>query len=413
MNENDLNQVLMDGIKEILFIMKVGDDSEFYYDFVNRAAIEKTKLSKDVIGKPIRQLYTEEVATVLYEKYLKVVTTLETVIYQDSFKTRKGDVCFSETTLTPIFDSKGEKCSYVVASVQDITAKIRNKHLGVIANDSQDLIKVIDEKGIIIDASPSHKNILGYDREEYIGESFLKQIHPDDTRRFKEIMLYSLNNYESLKIEIRKKHVLQGWIWFEYKATPVFDDNNKFLYMICLASNIQTHKDYESKLKHFAYYDSLTNLPNRRYLKKRLAHALEDYRQGNINMLAVAILDIDFFKSVNDNYGHDTGDAVIVEYGNRIKSSIRDIDLVARLGGDEFVVLLPNIGNVENLNRAADKIQNAMHKPWIINGMKLNITTSMGITVVLDKNESISNVLKNADIALYKAKNTGKDGYYI
>lgn len=413
MKENELKQILMDEIKDILFVMKVGDDFGFYYDFINRAALEKTELSMDVIGKSIYEVNTEEVANFLTEKYKRVLQTLTSVTYQDSYNSQHGDISYFETTLTPIVDSTGSKCSYIVTLVHDITEKKRFEHLGVIAEDSQDLITWMDDNGIVIESSLSHKSILGFDQNLYVGKSFLELIHPDDVLSFKEAMSSSLKKKASFKIDIRKKHVSKGWIWFEFKATPIFDHNNKLLYLVCLSSNIQTHIDYELKLKYFAYHDSLTNLPNRRYLKERLAKELENFKEVKMNVLAIVFLDIDYFKCINDKYGHDMGDAVIAEFGNRISRNIRDIDFVARLGGDEFVIMLPNIGSKENVKRFAEKIQTVIRQPWLMKGIKLNITTSMGITIASNKMESISSVLKNADLALYEAKKAGKDSYYI
>ena len=126
------------------------------------------------------------------------------------------------------------------------------------------------------------------------------------------------------------------------------------------------------------------------------------------------MMDMDDFKMINDTYGHDIGDKVLIEFAKRIESCLRDTDIVARLGGDEFAILLPEIASVHDAEQIAERIQNKMREPWMIDHYQLNVSTSIGIFVInQDEHLTPHSVVRNADKALYKVKNTGKMSYCI
>ncbi|RFB11384.1 diguanylate cyclase [Bacillus sp. HNG] len=546
-----LHQVIMEGIKEPLFIVKVGDDTEFYYECLNHTAMEKTGLNEKIIGKSISEVYPKERADFLNKQYRLAVSKAESIKYTDSYNSLLGEKYYSETTVTPLLDRVTNQCTHVIAHVHDITEKkwgefelreywkkvnesnqkysslyknnsdaiitfnidgdiiegnnkvealtgysmdeiaysdlsalfdqknvellqanfkkaiegelldfslIMNKKTGeqielvvkftpiivnnqvvgifsmmkditnlihitrkymdtkqrlkIITEKSQDLITILDPHGFIVDASPSHKHILGYEQEELIGKHFTYNIHPEDKSLLEETILHAIHMDKSGRIHIRKKHAVNGWMWFDMKATPVFNEDNEFIYMVCVSSDIQSQMDYELELKHLAFHDSMTNLPNRRYLKDFLKKSVDDYVNNKINGLVVGMMDLDHFKSINDEMGHDAGDAVIIEFGNRIRKNLRNIDFIARLGGDEFVIVLPDTQEVE-IGNILENIQKTIHEPWFIGDKTFHLTTSIGIGIVPKDEISISSILKTADIALYEAKEAGRDTYKI
>ncbi|GAE94863.1 diguanylate cyclase/phosphodiesterase [Gracilibacillus boraciitolerans JCM 21714] len=165
-------------------------------------------------------------------------------------------------------------------------------------------------------------------------------------------------------------------------------------------------------MEHNATHDYLTGLPNRRLFKSKLTERL---CHPSSDSLAVLMLDIDDFKSINDTFGHDIGDAVIVEFGKKVSQYLGDNDIVARLGGDEFIVLLYSISYAEKAEQFANNIKEVMKKPW--GGLEIgniDVTTSIGITITnSEDNKDAFQLMKQADIALYEAKNDGKNGFYI
>ncbi|SDH98041.1 diguanylate cyclase domain-containing protein [Propionivibrio dicarboxylicus] len=178
-----------------------------------------------------------------------------------------------------------------------------------------------------------------------------------------------------------------------------------------IAIDISEHKAMEEKIRTLAYFDSLTNLPNRRMLLDRLTQALSRARRHH-TPLAVMFLDLDYFKNINDLLGHDVGDALLKVVSARLTRCVRTGDTVSRHGGDEFIILLAEIAAPEDAALVAEKIINAINAPIQIECHTLNITTSIGIAVCrVDSADEVQDLLKKADAAMYAAKDEGRNGY--
>ncbi|MDE0583309.1 GGDEF domain-containing protein [Planococcus sp. A6] len=192
------------------------------------------------------------------------------------------------------------------------------------------------------------------------------------------------------------------WIWSELLAKPVFDASESYSHMVIIIRDIDLQKKYEAKLELLAFRDPLTNLPNRRYFQESLEQALIDFRVKEKHF-AVMLLDVDEFKQINDQWGHETGDAIIQEFGRRLETTVFESDVVARLGGDEFIILLANIDSVNCALTVIEKIRNIMKKTWTIEGMSLSVSTSIGLAMPHPE-ATVSSMLKEADQAMYKEK---------
>ncbi|MCF6147105.1 MAG: GGDEF domain-containing protein [Candidatus Kuenenia sp.] len=166
----------------------------------------------------------------------------------------------------------------------------------------------------------------------------------------------------------------------------------------------------EEVITHMAYFDEITNLPNRRLFNDRLYVAISNasrYRKR----LAVMFLDLDGFKNVNDSLGHQIGDQLLVEIAYRLSHTVRQSDTIARMGGDEFIVLLTQADHVDNIISVANKILEAVKQPILLDGNEIRITISIGIAQYPDNGKDVNTLLKSADIALYRAKESGKNNY--
>jgi len=159
-----------------------------------------------------------------------------------------------------------------------------------------------------------------------------------------------------------------------------------------------------------AYYDIVTNLPNRAFLIEKLEETI-DYAKRKVEKFAVLFLDLDKFKGINDNYGHHSGDLLLKLVSERIKKNIRKVDFLARQGGDEFVIILPEIIDNQNIDFVVRKLIKIFEQPYSIFGNNLKITTSIGIAVYPSDGKNYIDLLKYADLAMYHAKNTGKNRY--
>lgn len=170
------------------------------------------------------------------------------------------------------------------------------------------------------------------------------------------------------------------------------------------------HKQAEEQLVYMATHDALTGLPNRVLFNDRLTQELA-HAQRNKQKLAVMLLDLDYFKDVNDKLGHSVGDKLLQLVGRRLAGLLRKSDVVARMGGDEFLLLLPEIARVENVVKVANKILEVIRKPFVFNSHELDITTSIGIAVFPNDGEDPSTLVKNVDMAMYRAKGRGRDNH--
>jgi diguanylate cyclase (GGDEF)-like protein len=163
---------------------------------------------------------------------------------------------------------------------------------------------------------------------------------------------------------------------------------------------------------HLAYHDALTGLPNRTLFQDRLSVALAQARRRG-QLAAVMFLDLDRFKVVNDTVGHAVGDQLLRSVAERLKTFVRDGDTVARVGGDEFTLLLPELERMEDVVDVADRILETLRQPWVLNGHEFHVTTSIGIAVWPDDGEDAEALLRNADTAMYRAKDQGRDNYKL
>ncbi len=199
-------------------------------------------------------------------------------------------------------------------------------------------------------------------------------------------------------------------IWVRDTVRAVRDTEGRMLYYEGSLEDITARKQAEETIKRLAYHDPLTGLSNRRLLNDRLRLVMAQARR-NRQKLAVMLLDLDHFKDVNDTLGHSVGDQLLQVVGDRLTNLLRSSDTVARMGGDEFMVLLPEIAQLEDAASVAQKILEGIRQPSEFDGHELHISTSIGIALYPDDGDDEDTLMKNADIAMYRAKGQGRDNY--
>lgn len=191
---------------------------------------------------------------------------------------------------------------------------------------------------------------------------------------------------------------------------PLIDSKNN-VYSVCgISTDISERKRNEQKIAHQAYYDNLTNLPNRALVLDRLAKAIGEAGRTD-KFGAVLFLDMDDFKKVNDSLGHDAGDKLLKSAAQRLTQTVRTGDTVGRLGGDEFIILLLSLNGPSDARQVAESLLNQFKQPFKISGRELLITASIGIAIFPNDGESSSDLLRNADTAMYNSKNMGRNTY--
>ncbi|WP_173064916.1 diguanylate cyclase domain-containing protein [Sulfurimicrobium lacus] len=231
-------------------------------------------------------------------------------------------------------------------------------------------------------------------------DTFMAAVHPEDRHMVNNSVERALRKEENYQVEHRI-------IWpdgtvrhMREKGEVAFDENGQALRMIGTVRDITDERENEQRLWHLAHHDALTGLPNRSLLYATLSQALTRAKRSG-SKVALMLCDLDHFKSINDRYGHDAGDQLIVEAGRRIKSCIRESDVLARLGGDEFTVVMEDVRDPENTRQVAQKITDALNAPFELSGEHSGmIGVSIGIALYPEDAPDMDGLLKNADVAI-------------
>ena len=268
--------------------------------------------------------------------------------------------------------------------------------------------------------SPNWKEMLGYKDSELpnIYSTWKSLVHEED-------LVEVLNSLKHIKSNIgtifesthRLRHKDGHYIWIYGKAILIYSDKNKLIRMIGTHTDISEQKKSSQKiaqqqeeLKHLAQHDTLTGLPNRLLFNDRLTQAMNKAKRSHTTM-ALFFIDLDHFKEINDSLGHEVGDLVLQEVTQRIIDSTRSDDKLARLGGDEFTVIVEGLEQGEDASYLAQKIVTILAQPIFVHKTKLYVTSSIGISLYPDDGDSVSELVKYADSAMYKAKDEGRNNY--
>ncbi|MCG8039070.1 MAG: PAS domain S-box protein [Candidatus Thiodiazotropha taylori] len=271
-------------------------------------------------------------------------------------------------------------------------------------------VTVTDLDGTILDVNDAFTRITGYSREEAIGQNprILKSDRHDNA--FYETMFQTLDDTGVWRDEIWNRHK-DGGIYPELLTVSVIKDaSGKATGYVGVFADITELKETHDRLKYLAHHDPLTDLPNRLLLSARLQQSLHHAERKN-GVLAVIYIDIDRFKIINDGLGHKAGDVFLQQWAARLVEALRAEDTVARIGGDEFVVVLEDVQSSENAALIAQKLLETIAPPFTIDGDEVRATCSMGITIYPQDGNDVGNLLRNADAAMYRAKDEGRNNY--
>jgi diguanylate cyclase (GGDEF)-like protein/PAS domain S-box-containing protein len=280
-----------------------------------------------------------------------------------------------------------------------------------LVQNASDVITILDIDGIIRYESPSIEQVLGYQPEELIGKNVFDFVHPGD-------LPYVLEGFkEGLKAAgatlsrvYRFRHKDGSWRMLESIGKV---DSSTIHGVVINSRDITERKLVEDQLLHYASHDTLTILPNRALLMDRLEHAIERAKRHAEYLIGVLFLDLDRFKVINDSLGHAVGDQLLVAVARRLEACVRAEDTVARLGGDEFVILLDNIIDAKQPTQIADRIQEALREPIQLSGHEVSTSASIGIVLSTGRYDCAADLLRDADIAMYRAKAQGKARYEV
>ncbi|MFM9913419.1 MAG: EAL domain-containing protein [Methylophilaceae bacterium] len=271
-------------------------------------------------------------------------------------------------------------------------------------------IVITDADGHIIAINKGYADITGYSEDEVRGQ-LAHQLNPSgmDAEQFQQMQeaLVTQGRWKGEITNLRK----DGEFYPEHAAvTVVKDDEGKVINYVVVFSDISDTKRVQTALHEMVNHDALTGLPNRRLLNELTGHALRRAEREKTSV-AILFIDLDRFKVINDTLGHHVGDKLLIEVSDRLRDVMRDSDTVARLGGDEFMVMMDSLRDVEDASRVAKKIVTSLQNEFVIEGKDIYIGASVGISVFPGDGVDVEELIKAADIAMYKVKSEGKNNY--
>ena len=269
-----------------------------------------------------------------------------------------------------------------------------------------DAVMITDTKGIILYINDAFEQITGYGRKEVLGQTprILKSNRQNE-RFYKHLWSTLLHGKPFREVFINRRK--DGAIYYDEKTiTPLKDTNGRVVNFIVIGKDITQRIRQDERLAKLAYYDSLTGLPNRMLFYERLLRAMRNSKR-NEQLMAVAFLDLDSFKSVNDAYGHFAGDNLLKSVAHKLQECVRETDTVARLAGDEFVVLLEGINRMEDVERVLEKILAVFAYPLRMGTSVQVVRCSMGVSLFPFADIDPETLVRQADCAMYWAKQEG------
>jgi diguanylate cyclase (GGDEF)-like protein/PAS domain S-box-containing protein len=331
---------------------------------------------------------------------------------------KDGKRIFTESSVFPLRDEKGEVVGFRGIG-RDVTERLQMEEAlrrsearyRAILEEIEEGYYEVDLSGNFTFVNDAACRQFGYSRQELMGMNYRIYVPKEDVKNVYKAWNKVYRTGEPLKsflfASIRKDGVQ---IFLENSISPLRNKEGKIIGFRSISRDITERKQFEQKLAEMATHDALTGLPNRILLSDRLMVGAALARR-NGHRLAVLMLDLDRFKAVNDALGHSVGDELLKDVGQRLYSIMRKSDTISRIGGDEFVLVLPQISRMDDVTTFAQRILGAFEEPFVFGGHRLQVTTSIGIAVYPEDGTDMENLLKNADSAMYSAKEQGRGIY--
>lgn len=374
-------------------------------------------LEKDIVGKTDYDFVEPELAD-FFRKHDQLAMSLGKASVNEEWVgfASDGHRELLETTKTAIFDGQNRLIG-VLGIGHDITERKRTENelrlSASVFHHAREAIMITDPQGGIVDVNDAFTRITGYGRADVLGRN--PRILNSGHQR--------TDFFAAMWRDLNAQGHWYGEVWNRRKNGEVFavmqtisavkDAQGQVQHYVALFSDITAIKENEKKLEQFAHYDALTNLPNRVLLADRLHQALAR-SQRSAQLLAVAYLDLDGFKAINDNYGHDAGDHLLAALAARMRLALREGDTLARLGGDEFVAVLLDLVDASSTEPLLLRLLAAAAHPVEFGGRFLQVSASLGVTFFPQSKEADSEqLLRQADQAMYRAKVAGKNCYHL
>ncbi|HEX5278424.1 MAG TPA: EAL domain-containing protein [Fluviicoccus sp.] len=370
--------------------------------------------SETLLGRNVRDILPPNAAATVLAALKEAAQRGRSQGYTIRLELPHGEFWFELSTARK--PGRDGEATFIMLS-RDITARKQAEETQRLAASvfacSQEGIVITDGNRLIVDVNPAFSRITGYSREEALGK----------TPKMLGSGLHTPEFFEQLRKSLEEEGGWHGELWNKRKSGEIYperiaidalrDEEGVVRHYVAVFSDISHLKAHEAELDRIAHYDALTGLPNRRLLADRLALAIARSRRSG-RMLAVCYLDLDGFKPVNDKHGHAAGDQLLVQVTRQLLGALRGDDTVARLGGDEFVLLLNDLNDLHECQAVLERVLALVAEPLPVGGERVSVSASIGVALYnRDDDSDADALLRHADQAMYRAKESGKNRYHV
>lgn len=400
---------LIDAIPDPVFVK----DHEHRWILVNDECCKLIGRQRgEIIGKSDYDYFPKQEADLFWAGDELAFASGGVHLAEETLTDAEGSTRHIQTKKTVITGRDGNKI--LVGVIRDMTEHKRIEQqlrlaASVFAN-SYDGILITDADGVIVDVNPAFSRITGYPKEEVIGAKPNILASGRHTPAFYAAMWQALRAEDFWQGEIMNRNKSGKLLVELLSIAAIRDDDGNLQHYIGDFTDISRLKEHEAELERIAHYDVLTGAPNRRLLADRLGQAIPRARR-NGKPLAVCYLDLDGFKRINDQYGHEAGDRLLIKITQRLQAILREEDTLARMGGDEFVLLLTDLPSAQECHLVLDRALEAIGRPVLIDGVEVSVSASIGAAMSPPEGLDGDILLRHADQAMYRAKEAGKHRY--
>ena len=395
-------------------------DREYRFRFINRHNEEWLSESrKELTGRRIGEVVGEARGRQLQPLLTRVLAG-ETISTEQLLVQPNGEQRWESIHFAPNRDAEGNVIG-IYAVHTDIHDQKRNEEalrranwmLSSHINNTPLAVLEWDRDFRLVRWSPQAENIFGWRAEEVLGMPLTgsQLTHESDREAVVELINKLMAGEEPRATGLNRNYRKDGdTIWCEWYHSCLLDEQGRIVSILSFVQDVSSRIQAEERLQYLATRDALTGLPNRVLLQERLTQAIAQARRSH-QRVGVLFIDLDRFKNVNDTLGHRIGDELLKRVTAALSHALRETDLLARLGGDEFMVIVEDFDDPEVLNRIAQKVQDAVSQPFEIEEHDIYVTSSTGISVYPDDGDAPEELLKHADVAMYRSKELGRNTY--
>lgn len=410
-------RMIFDAAPNALFLL----DAEGRIVMVNSTAETMLGYRHDeMIGRPMETLLPEDMHAIYAEQRERyaVHPIPEPLAVQLDMVARHKDgegipvsISLSQIELDDKRETLAVMRDTTTAKEMENLLRRHSQEFQALVDNAPDVIARFDRNLRYLYANPANESAIGVEQGECLGKTWGELGLPQEAAEPWQHSAHAVFEHgEAVTIECGIEIPQLGLRHFHVRMVPERDMENRVVSVLVIARDISERKRQEDQLFHQARHDVLTGLPNRALILDRLQQAISHAQRGQ-RLLAVAYLDLDHFKDINDTLGHAAGDELLRQAATRIYGGLRQGDTVGRQSGDEFILLLPDIVHIEDVTIVAEKVLDTLVQPFLLNGRKVYVTGSLGLSICPWDGDDAESLLRNADIAMYRAKEEGRNTF--